>query len=107
MRVTGWSDGGERRVGEPHQFGVVEADHRNVIGHVEATLADGSDRTERHHVARGHDAGDAGVEEPLRSGETAVEREDRLDDPIIEITIDADRRSLPHGSPASLRCTGV
>ena len=84
----GLVDRGERWIGEPHQFGVVEADHRDVAGDVEATLADRSDRAERHHVAGRDDAGDAGVEQALRAGETAVEREDRLDDPVVEIAGD-------------------
>ena len=40
---------------------------------------------ERHHVARRHDARDAQVEQTLCPGEPAIECEDRLDHPIVEV----------------------
>lgn len=79
---------GQWWVGEPHQLGVVESDDGHVVGDTQAPLACGTDHAEGHHVARRHDARDAVVEQSLGTREPAVEREDRLDDALVEITVD-------------------
>ena len=56
--------GGQRRVGARHQHAVVEADHRDVAGHVQAEPAGGPDRAQGQHVTGADQRGDAPLDQP-------------------------------------------
>ena len=51
-------DGRQRRISQARQHEIVEAGHRNVLGHAQAVLAQNVDGAGRHLVVRRHDAVD-------------------------------------------------
>ena len=76
----GLANRGERRIGECHKWGVVETNHRDILGNAQMGISRGSYRAKREQIARSHNAGDSGLQKLSRTAVSTFDTEACLDD---------------------------